>query len=612
LLTLPVRYALTLFVTIVCYSSLWSQDNIIDSIIAVNPNAEKLQLAEVFRQSGIHKKNQGQYLEAERLYQKAQSVFIENGDSVGYAKVLNNLGYVYLKLNNKKKALNSYFNGIKLTQEIKYPLGLAKIYINLAAFFYLQNDLVEALKYYSLSADALENLDQPKLLADVQMGMGNILMNETFENRDFLKARQAYLNALTGYKKLGDKLNISRALINTGKAFEVERELDKAFDNYKESLAIKEQLDDKAGMLISFLNIGNILRQQNKFKESLEYYEKGESLAILLKDGSNHLHIITNMIDVKMALGEVDVASEIFETYRKLKDSLYNEEKSRQINELRMLYDSEKKEFDLAKEQEENRIKTIRNQWLIGLTVGLMILIVAIFILFYNRLSIVKKLRAQEHIQAIKEKEIGELNSLMLGGEMERIRIAKDLHDRIGSQLSAIKLIHGQYAKKGNDIGRNVEEMLDTAIVETREISHNLASSSLSRYGLVSALDQFLEKIKDSNQIDAEFISTNIKKRLPEELERALYYIVQEMVSNTLNHAKAKNICLQLIKNNNNVLNLIYEDDGIGFDVNKIVFGMGLKNIQARLTPFKTEVKIDSSPNLGTTFMIEVSKDFLA
>lgn len=606
------RFILTLFFAIGCYSSLWSQNNIVDSIIETNPNVEKLQLGEVFRQYGIQRKNQGHYLEAEQLYQKAQSLFIENGDSVGIAKVLNNLGYVYLKLNNKKSALESYFRGIKVTQEIEYPLGLAKIYINLATFFYYQNDLIEALKYYALSTDELENLKQPKLLADVQMGIGNILMNNAFENYNFSKARQAYLNALNGYEILEDKLNISRVLINTGKTFEVEGNLVKAFDNYEKSLAIKMQLDDKSGMLITYLNMGNILRQQNKFEESLKYYEKGESLAKVLKDGPNHLHIITNMIDVKMALGEVDEASGIFETYRKLKDSLYNEEKSRQINELRMLYDTERNEHDLAQEQEENRIKTTRNKWLIGLAAGLLIMVVLTFVLFYNRLSVVKKLRVQEHIQATREKEIGELNSLMLGGEMERIRIAKDLHDRIGSQLSAIKLIHGQYAKDENGKGRNVQDMLNTAIVETREISHNLASSSLSRYGLVSALDQLLEKIKDSNQINAELISTNIKERIPEELERALYYIVQEMVTNTLKHAKAKNICLQLIKDNNGVLNLIYEDDGAGFDVDKVIYGMGLKNIQARLTPFKSEVRIDSSSDLGTTFMIEIPNEFLA
>ncbi len=591
----------------------YAQISLTDSIEAVSTYTDQAALGEIFRRAGITYKSQGDLDRAQLCYEKSLSIYTDLDHLVGMASVLNNLGLLFFIKSENTKSLQYYYESVKLNEEIDNTNGLIKNYLNLGNFFVAQKDFRKALEYFYLCQEKLKLEENEHILASIHLGIGNILSNSDYSQIDLGKAQAEYLSALIIYQRLENPSSISRVYNNLGVVSETLEKYDDAINYFTKGLEIKLELDNQKGIPVSYLNIGNALQEKGDYALSLEYYKNGKSIAEELGDAENYLHIISNIVNVYMELGEADSAAALFDEYNLLRDSVYNQEKSRQLTELQTQYETER----TAKELEQQKIATekeaARNRVLVIVIVSVMALTIAVVILFMQRQKAVKHLRAKEeelHRQEMsrlqKEQDIQSLHAMMDGQQQERKRIAEDLHDRLGAKLSAIKLFH---ESSQSDAGKfdKVDEMLNETIVETRKIAHNLAPSVLTKYGLVQALEDLLETLRSTNKIEAEFSYINLKERLPEAIETALYYIVQELVTNTLRHSEADAISINLSCHQDGQLNLCYEDNGKGFDPASLPMdSMGLRNMRTRLVPFSGKLSIDSAPGHGVTFIVDI------
>ncbi|RYD86549.1 MAG: sensor histidine kinase, partial [Sphingobacteriales bacterium] len=210
--------------------------------------------------------------------------------------------------------------------------------------------------------------------------------------------------------------------------------------------------------------------------------------------------------------------------------------------------------------------------------------------------------------ELLRDQELVSIHSMLQGQETERKRIAQDLHDRLGSLLATVKL-HFQMAK--TDEQRELaSSLMDEACQEVRQIAHNMVSGVLMKFGLVAALNDLSNAITSSGKVHMQTIAHGLNSRLPGNSEIEIYRIVQELVSNALKHAGAKEITV-LLNKTGPTLNLIVEDDGKGFMPAKAKNkgGMGLKGVQSRVQQLQGELSIDSSPGRGTTVLIEIPVD---
>jgi signal transduction histidine kinase len=205
------------------------------------------------------------------------------------------------------------------------------------------------------------------------------------------------------------------------------------------------------------------------------------------------------------------------------------------------------------------------------------------------------------------EQELKQLNAMMHGQEEERNRIASDLHDRLGARLSSIKLLFQSEQNEANDNLKNkLLDNINEAIKETREISHNLSTDMLTRFGLETALTDIIRTINEAEKIQAELAIYGLQKRLPLEIERNVYHIALELINNTIKHAQANNIILQISQSDGEI-NLFYEDDGTGFDVQNVVnSGMGIRSIYARVNTINGAVYINSKPGTGINVVLTI------
>ncbi|MGD0711245.1 MAG: PAS domain S-box protein [Bacteroidales bacterium] len=209
------------------------------------------------------------------------------------------------------------------------------------------------------------------------------------------------------------------------------------------------------------------------------------------------------------------------------------------------------------------------------------------------------------------------VNAIIETEEKEKERFAKDLHDGLGTLLSSINIYislikSGQVddAQKEN-LFNYTKGLIDEAILNAKEIANNLRPNVISRFGLVAAVKSLCEKINNTGVLKIEFTTGSVKKDdLNSDLEVTLYRIINELINNTLKHASANIVNINMVKEAN-ILILKYQDNGKGFDVDKAMSsktnkGMGLTNIISRVNAINGTFRIKSTSEFGTEVIINV------
>ena len=508
-----------------------------------------------------------------------------------------------MSLSNYTEAIGSYYKAISINKSHNNYDGLVGNYINLASYYKNQKEYFTAYSYYDLAKKAIFKSGNSSRLPLVYVGLGSIIgdPNSTESNLD--SAFYFYNLALNQYVLSKDSVNLAQTFNNLGALLFYQKKLDSASIYYNKSLNIKSAINDKRGIIVTYLNLGNVYKEQGNYGIALDYYLKGEDLAVEYEDDVNYLDLVTNIIKCKIRLGDLEEADSLFAIYNSLNDSIYNEAKMKSLKELEVMYETEKKGRELEDQIQQTREKTRLSYWSIGIAVAIGVVSIVIITFFIQRQRLLQRLRDQEVDRLQKEQEIKELNAMMQGQEEERNRIAEDLHDRLGARLSAVKLL----AEQGGN-GKELSEMLEASIKETREISHNLSTDMLTRFGLANAIKDLISTVNASNKIEGDFTTTNLDQRLSVEIERPLYYMISELINNTLKHASATSFFIQLTKDDeDNSLSVLYEDDGVGFEITSVSMkGMGMKNLKARVEGLKGKLTLDSSPGKGMHVMAQI------
>lgn len=232
--------------------------------------------------------------------------------------------------------------------------------------------------------------------------------------------------------------------------------------------------------------------------------------------------------------------------------------------------------------------------------------------------DVTERKEKEETAKKLKQKSIRAAASVQIQ-ENERRRFARELHDGLGQILTAAKLkteVLRDSCSAGNQKAKEalgeIEGLLNSAIVEGKRISYNLMPSLLDDYGIIPALEKLCWQTSESSSIPMKFYTNNRAIRLRQDVEIGIYRIVQESLNNIVKHAEAQKVTIQLISHTAKI-NLIIEDDGLGFQVErnghmngKKHGGMGLINIRERTEGLSGTFSIHSKPGRGTEIIVEL------
>lgn len=243
----------------------------------------------------------------------------------------------------------------------------------------------------------------------------------------------------------------------------------------------------------------------------------------------------------------------------------------------------------------------------------LLVLGLIVFVLLYQK----RLLQHQEQVQRLKTtKQYQVLEATMQAQEEERRRVARDLHDEVGSMLSLVRLnLHQLVAgmEGANEEVRSAEQtikkLLDEVIGSVRRISHDLMPVVLDKMGLVQAVEALRRTVPATANATLTFECNDKSRRLEPKLELLLYRMVQELLNNTLKHAHATLILIRLLFEEEEVI-LHFEDNGVGFDyaahLQTAAQGVGVVSLRSRVSLLNGNINIQSAAGVGTRVEITV------
>ena len=241
----------------------------------------------------------------------------------------------------------------------------------------------------------------------------------------------------------------------------------------------------------------------------------------------------------------------------------------------------------------------------------IMVALALAFVVFFNfaQRKLLKEKSRQQELQLQHQKEL--LHSTILTQERERKRIAKDLHDEIGSKLNVIHLNMHRLNRMGNptqafkDTIDEVNTLIHTTIGTTRRISHDLLPPTLEDFGFVEAVKELCESYQSSGEVELVFNWEDKGGKLSDkDAELNLFRILQELIKNSIIHGKANRIDIDLSLLPQKI-SLQYQDNGVGFDMEKVQRkGLGLRNLESRVGMIGATMDFFSAPNEGVKVSI--------
>lgn len=245
---------------------------------------------------------------------------------------------------------------------------------------------------------------------------------------------------------------------------------------------------------------------------------------------------------------------------------------------------------------------------------GSWVSIISSLLLCIGILYIKRIFKLQDRIDQLrKESEDRVISAIIQTEEKAKQSIARELHDGLGPILSSIKMSmsaidQDKLDSKNREIVEKVGKAIDEGLISLREVSNNLSPHLLKNYGLLKAVETFVEPILKNGRIQFTLVSNVEDRRFNENLEIGLYRVICELIGNGIKHSEAAKIYLA-INQDGNFLEIKYRDNGKGFDPEQAQrgsIGMGIENMKSRIRFMKGSIYIDSSPGKHTNIKILV------
>jgi two-component system NarL family sensor kinase len=526
-----------------------------------------------------------------------------------------NIGIEHMNVNDEDGALPYYFDGIKryeATDSMNKNLPL--LYGNIINSYYNTGKYETALTYcekaYRKSMDW--GNDVAKMSAAFNYGRVLVKLNQPGKARFYFEKAKEIADSIGDYNFQSLYYQIA------GNFLYDENKFEEALINFSHALPLIKLTNIPNAIERVYVWIASCNIELKNFAVARKYLDSAYALTKqydyphLLKD----VYLSFYLLEKKR--GNFSTAISYLDSFTVLRDSIQHVADGDRIEFLDAKYQAEKKEAQINQLQSEKEIQQLKirqkntlNYFLIGASV----ILVLLALLLYRNFKQKQKLHQQRISELETQQQLTATEAVLKGEEQERTRLAKDLHDGLGGMLSGIK--YSLNTMKENQImtPENTQaferslDMLDSSIREMRRVAHNMMPETLVKFGLDTALMDFCNDINQSGALNVTYQSVGLNQAaVDQRIAITIYRIVQELITNTMKHAAAKNAIVQVTKINN-MLSITVEDDGKGFDTGilKQSRGIGWSNIQNRIEFLKGKLDINSQPGEGTSVLIELT-----
>lgn len=529
------------------------------------------------------------------------------------ADVYNNLALVYSFLGNYGKRLSYNLKAVIIYEAIGNKNKAGVTYAGLGFSMY-RRDLEKAKEYMRKGINLLEEVNDL------------VALNATYDNYGIVQEVAGNTDSAIYYYNLAldlkinqkDSIGIPFALGHLSGAYLILKDYKKAKQYLDESYAIRKKRNDTYGIAECLVLYADFYFAQEKFNEAIQWFAECYQMAIDNKYIHMAQYVTEHLAICYEKTGNATEAINYLKIQQNLKDSMLNENTNKAIAELEVQFETEKKEKEIVEQKvkiTEQELKNKARTNSLILVTGILLLVLVSGYFIYKQ----QKLKQQRLIEENRLKD--QLARVTLQNELheERLRISRDLHDNIGSQLTFIissvdnmKYLFKTTDEKLNTKLQDISSFTRTTITQLRDTIWALNKEQITFDDLANRLQKYIETAKLAQEQTQFEFSNQLKNNFSLNTIQGVncHRIVQEAINNAIKYSAATKVKLNISEAEKDITIQI-TDDGIGFKLTDISMGNGLQNMKSRADKIKANFKIDSTPEIGTTITLTLRKDTL-
>jgi len=521
-------------------------------------------------------------------------------------KVNNALGTFYQAMGHNDSALYYYYKGLEQLQADPDPAGsalLTSVICHNIMVIYNSLEISDANTpaYVHHIDSLLSGKRDPNTRLFVFLIKGSL----AYHKQVFDSAIYYYEKGLALLEN-EDGLNFKPVVwANLGMAYVLHGQYERGIYYLNRSIRSLYSRNDIINRIQAYVFLSYAYFRQKKYTEAIALLEPLTDT--LRKTGlynKTTYDIYTQLSDLYTATGNYAKALTAYKTAVSIHDSLAGRNKVQTVIRLESEKAVAEKDREITQRKlqlaEKDNLLKEKNIWLMGISTGALLLGSFIIALYRN----------SRHKQAVlkQKQETEQLKATMRGEEKERSRLSRELHDGIGSMLASIRLQLGTLRDGHADrqIARNFDnimQLLQETSDEVRKTAHNLMPDILARNNLTEVLSIYCDQINKSHKIETVLHFHGALEQLDKATELLLYRICQELIQNIIKHANASLAEIQ-VQLDENMLTLMVEDNGGGFDPAAQYTGSGLQNLHYRVNALQGQLVINSAKGKHTTIHI--------
>lgn len=548
--------------------------------------------------------NQLDYDAALKSLDKSISFYKKANNSHGIVKSMMNKGGVLYQKGETKKATQEYVDALKIAEQKGYIFEIGALYKNIGLIYYSQGKTNEALAYNNKALAIFNQLQSKKDIAATYINIGNCYFDDYQPQNALLN----YDKALKLSKESNDNQSIAKLYNNIGSVYINDlKDTLKGIDYLLDALEIKKQMNNQNDLIIQYNNIAAVYLDIRKYDLALSYNDKAFELAAKSGNLEELLNVYETYSLINSAKKDFEKAYAYHKLYSKTKDSLLNIDNLKAVKEINTKYQTAEKEKQLLQKDAEAKQKTTTI-----IILSLLVFFIAIVgYLIYRQQRLKNRQQKQEFELQSAIAQIDNQNKL----HEQRLAISRDLHDNIGAQLtfiiSSVENLKFGFPSIEESIKNHLTTISDftkTTIVELRDTIWALNANEFTFDDFTSRIYNFIEKAQSAKEnIAFQFIiDDRCKSQKFTSLEGVnLYRTIQEALNNAIKYAEATEISVQ-VQPLEKGISIQIEDNGKGFDLEKVEFGNGILNMQKRIEDIGGTFVIHSELLKGTQITISL------
>ncbi len=549
---------------------------------------------DAFHYISVTHEAQGNYEEALTYEEQAIELGKKIGDQARVANSLNNLGIIYDEKGDAEKSLGHYLEARKIFESLTDESKVAMVLTNIGIVLKAQKEYTNAARKYREAKAIYQRLGNRFGLASCYANLGSVYLFIP----NFDSALHYSLLASDEFEKQNIRQFLATTLTNAAKAYEKLGNIKEAKKLFSKAKELHAEYGNKKELSFTLIQLASLESKQGNSSAAFQLAEEGLNLA-------KKINALQQIMQAHEALANIHATAQNYpaawrehQLYVSYKDSLFEQEKAKQLLKLQLKYDTEKKDNQITQLNKDNEIKSAtieRNYFFFG---GLAIVLSVTFFFWRYRERQKQKAIAQEQKIRLRDAQI---SAVVDSQEKERKRFASDLHDGMGQLVSTLQLTI-QAIKQSKDIEKTVtqvensEQLLSEIQTEIRNIAFNLMPPVLVKEGLIPASRELVRRLNKTDNLKVSLAAHDFDYRLSQVAEVSLYRIIQELLSNMIKHSKATEIVVSFTGFKEEIV-LTLEDNGIGYDLNAFQTserGNGWSTLQTRINLIRGEIEFDT------------------